>query len=324
MMTALEPALKGIVEGALDRDKRSLGKLVSLFENASSVAATQRPLVMRELEANATKLARIIGFTGTPGAGKSTLIGEVSTRILAQNPEFSIAVLAVDPSSQISGGALLGDRTRVNIPVGDKRFFFRSQASRGEFGGLSFNSFQALRILRRCFDYVFIETVGIGQTEIEIQQLANHTCLILQPFAGDQVQFMKSGIMEIPDTFVVNKCDEEKLAKQSYHQLKATLKQFSFSSLDSDVVVKGESLFMVSAVTGIGLDAFVEHLLCLRMDFASFSHQEEFYLGKWLKEEYGRAGVQRLGKQFDLILSDNSASFEDRQQAIQAILNQPP
>src|SRR5690606_6958306 len=116
-----------------------------------------------------------IGITGTPGAGKSTLVGEMATRLVGADDHTAVAVLAVDPSSQISGGALLGDRTRVRFPAGEPRLFFRSQASDRELGGVSRTTFPVCRLLHRLFDVVFVETVGIGQSETEIQHVSDWT-----------------------------------------------------------------------------------------------------------------------------------------------------
>lgn len=302
----LNPQLRELVAGALALKKLSLGRLISLFENARPEAINTRTQVITCLEQELQPKATIIGLTGTPGAGKSTLIGELASGLLRKDPQCSVAVLAVDPSSQISGGAFLGDRTRVNFPAKEKRLFFRSQASNCEFGGVSFNTFQVVRLLRYFFSYIFIETVGIGQTEIEIQQLADHTCLVMQPLAGDQIQFMKSGIMEIPDTFIVNKCDEETLAKRSYHLLKGSLNQAKLIGFEQ------ETIFMVSALKRIGLDPLLEHLLEFSGSTSTFAKQESYYLKKWFQEEYGRYGLELLEKK-NHSLNLLQGSFEENQ-----------
>ena len=128
--------------------------------------------------------ARVIGVTGTPGSGKSTLIGRLALELLGAGPAVRVAVLAIDPSSVESGGALLGDRLRTHFPVGEPRIFFRSQATQGDLGGVGRRTFAVTRLLRHLFDFVFVETVGIGQSEIEITPLADATVLVLQPLAG--------------------------------------------------------------------------------------------------------------------------------------------
>lgn len=231
------------------------------------------------------------GITGTPGAGKSTLIGAIGNRLMALNPNLRMAVLAIDPSSHVSGGSLLGDRTRVRFPVDEDRLFFRSQASSGELGGMSPATFQVARLLHYLFDLVLIETVGIGQNEIEIQKLADRVYLVLQPFAGDQVQFLKAGIMEIPHVFILNKCDEKDAARRSFHALKTSL-EFARPG-ESDI-----RIFQTSAVSGIGIDDVCEDLLAFCANAGDresiLRPKEEKYFARWVAEEFGRHGLRFL------------------------------
>lgn len=296
---ALEPKVLQALQDAKAHKKHALGKLISLFENQTERARGVRRGIIEHLQSAPEQFdphATVLGFTGTPGAGKSTLIGELALQLLQQQKECSVAVLAVDPSSQVSGGALLGDRTRVHFPVGESRFFFRSQASNLELGGVSRNTFQAVRILKYFFDYIFIETVGIGQSEIEIQHLADYTFLVMQPLAGDQIQFMKSGIMEIPDSFIVNKCDEEVLAKQSYHLLRTSLRQAKI--LKDHEEAEQTPIFLVSALKRLGLERLLEHFDKLSASHASpqFHRQELFYLKKTIRERYGSLGEELLAR----------------------------
>jgi LAO/AO transport system kinase len=152
--------------------------------------------------------ARIVGLTGSPGVGKSTstnaLVGELRKR------GHRVAVLAVDPSSPFSGGALLGDRIRMGDHVLDPEVFIRSMAARGHLGGLSWATPQALRVLDAAgFDYVLVETVGVGQSEVEVAGLADSTIVLLAPGMGDGIQAAKAGILEIGDLYVVNKADRD-------------------------------------------------------------------------------------------------------------------
>lgn len=148
----------------------------------------------------------IIGFTGPPGAGKSTLINAVIRILSGQGKK--IAVLAVDPTSPFNFGSLLGDRIRMAEHFNDPNVFIRSLASRGSLGGLSEKTIEVLDVLRNAdFDLILLETVGVGQSEVEIAGLADTTVVILVPESGDEIQTLKSGIMEIADIFVVNKAD---------------------------------------------------------------------------------------------------------------------
>lgn len=148
----------------------------------------------------------IIGITGPPGAGKSTVVNACIHELLQQNKR--IAVLAVDPSSPFNFGSLLGDRVRMDAHFNHKNVFIRSVASRGHLGGLSTRIYEMVDVLANSnFDYIFIETVGVGQSEVEIAGVADITTVVLVPEAGDEIQAMKSGVMEIADVFVVNKSD---------------------------------------------------------------------------------------------------------------------
>ncbi len=152
--------------------------------------------------------ARRIGITGPPGSGKSTLVHAVA--MLLRRRGQRVAVLAVDPTSPFSGGAILGDRVRMPGAAGDEGFFVRSMASRGSLGGVAATTHEASEVLDAAgFDWILIETVGVGQSELEIVELADTVVLVLVPESGDAVQVMKAGIMEIADVFVINKYDRE-------------------------------------------------------------------------------------------------------------------
>ena len=197
------------IDAALRGEKRAIARLVSLFEDRRVDRASERRRVIEALDAHPeVRAAAIVGITGTPGAGKSTLTSEIVRHTRRLEPELRVAVVAIDPSSHVSGGALLGDRTRMRLPPGDVNVYFRSQASDTALGGLSPHTFQVCRLLHRLFDVVFVETVGIGQNEIDVRHLADRVYLVMQPLGGDEVQFLKAGIMEVPDEIVLNKCDE--------------------------------------------------------------------------------------------------------------------
>lgn len=192
-----------LVEGARAGDARSVARLISLVEDASpalrEVAAALAPH---------TGGAQVLGLTGSPGVGKSTTTTAL-VRALRQAGK-RVGVLAVDPSSPFSGGALLGDRVRMQDHAGDGGVFIRSMASRGHLGGLSWATPQALRVLDAAgCDVVLIETVGVGQSELEIASLADTTLVLVAPGMGDGIQAAKAGILEVADVFVVNKADRD-------------------------------------------------------------------------------------------------------------------
>jgi len=150
----------------------------------------------------------IIGITGPPGAGKSTLVNALIGDLIAQNNK--VAVLAIDPTSPFNFGSLLGDRIRMSAYFNHPRVYIRSLATRGSLGGLSAKTIEMTDVLRAAgFDYIFVETVGVGQSEVEIAGLADVTLVVLVPESGDEIQNIKSGLMEIADAFIVNKADRD-------------------------------------------------------------------------------------------------------------------
>jgi len=297
-----------LVDKALAFDKRAIGKLVSLFEDSRVEAARERRAALDRLEASPrARRAVFIGVTGTPGAGKSTLIGQLALRMIAADPAATVAVLAIDPTSHVSGGALLGDRTRVRFPPDEPRLFFRSQASDLELGGVSRNTFSVARLLFRLFDYVLVETVGIGQSEVEIRHIADWTYLVVQPLGGDQIQFMKAGIMEIPDALILNKCDEREAAEATYHALQSS----SSVARRADIAIH-----RTSAKTGEGLDALAAEMLALRGHAASSMRPKEaHFFEKWVREQYGRVGVDALRARAESTLAylEAAGSFDEAQ-----------
>ncbi len=319
----MPPELKEMVTRAKRLEKWPLAQLISLFEVNTERAKQSRHSIityLSEQPESDRKQGLVLGITGTPGAGKSSLIGELCLSMLKETPSLSVAVLAVDPSSQRSGGSLLGDRTRTNFPVDDNRLFFRSQASDLDLGGVGKKTYQVTRLLRYLFDITIIETVGIGQSEVEVEQLSDHTCLVLQPFAGDQVQFMKAGIMEVPNTFVINKCDEDSLAKKSYHLLKSSLKLVNVS-IDHNAD-DAKQIFLTSALKQKGIDELASFLLKLHQDKSvrkSALDQELFYLRKWVFQEFGRFGLTHFDATLESELKLHK-SYEEKEQYIIGVM----
>lgn len=194
--------LADLIDGLVAGQRRALARLLTIVEAGD-------PQRLREVVAAIyprTGSARIIGLTGSPGVGKSTLTNALAAELRDQGR--SVAILAVDPSSPFSGGALLGDRVRMQSHHADPKVFIRSMASRGHLGGLSFATPQAILLLDAAgFDDIVIETVGVGQSEVEIAGTADTTIVALAPGMGDGVQAAKAGILEIADVFVINKAD---------------------------------------------------------------------------------------------------------------------
>lgn len=193
--------MQNMVAGIQQANMRSLARFISWIEN--DVPGYES--ILAELQFHATP---IIGITGPPGAGKSTLINALVGSLLKQNKR--VAIVAVDPSSPFNQGSLMGDRLRMSEHYLHPNLYIRSMASRGSLGGLAPKIFEVCDVLRAAhFDYIIIETVGVGQSEVEIAALADTTVLVLVPEAGDDIQTIKSGVMEIADIFVLNKADRE-------------------------------------------------------------------------------------------------------------------
>ena len=198
----MAPDLDALVVGLERGERRALARLLTVVEDGSP---EQLRHVVRALHPRAGT-ARVLGISGSPGVGKSTLTDAIATDLRAVGR--TVAVLAVDPSSPFTGGALLGDRIRMQGHHADAGVFIRSMASRGHLGGLSFATPQAVLVLDAAgFDDVIIETVGVGQSEVEIAATADTTVIALAPGMGDGVQAAKAGILEIADVFVINKAD---------------------------------------------------------------------------------------------------------------------
>ena len=193
--------MDSISEDVLAGSRRALARAITIVEDGGPEATH----LVRKLFPYSGK-AHLIGITGSPGVGKSTLVDALIAQIRQDN--LRVGVLAVDPTSPFTGGAILGDRIRMQDHTLDKNVFIRSMANRGHAGGTALATYDAVRMLEACgYDVVIIETVGVGQSELAIAQTADTTILVLMPGSGDEVQAIKSGIMEIGDIFVVNKGD---------------------------------------------------------------------------------------------------------------------
>lgn len=193
----------GLIRRALTGERRAIGRVISLVEDGGADLGR----VMKALYPR-TGSAYTIGITGSPGAGKSTLTERLVGR--ARSDGHSIGVIAVDPSSPFSGGALLGDRVRMQSHATDPDVFIRSMATRGHLGGISLATPEAVRVLDAVGkDLIVVETVGVGQAEVEITDACDSTVVVVNPGWGDSVQAAKAGLMEIAEVFVVNKADRQ-------------------------------------------------------------------------------------------------------------------
>jgi LAO/AO transport system kinase len=196
-----------LTEGILRGDRRAIARQISRIENNRPEGRS----VLAELYAH-TGNAFLVGITGAPGTGKSTLVNEIAK--LYRQDDKTVAILSVDPTSPFTGGAILGDRIRMNDLAGDPGIFVRSMATRGSLGGLARAAADTVKIFDAAgYEIILIETVGVGQAEVEIASLAHSVVVVEAPGLGDEIQAIKAGVLEIADVFVVNKCDRDGAGK---------------------------------------------------------------------------------------------------------------
>ncbi|MDQ3937794.1 MAG: methylmalonyl Co-A mutase-associated GTPase MeaB [Chloroflexota bacterium] len=246
--SATEPAPASLAQRARAGDRRALARLLTEIENWTPAAES----ALRQLYAAAGG-AHLVGVTGAPGSGKSTLVAGMVAE--ARNGGRPVAVLAIDPSSPITGGAILGDRVRMQAHAGDRDVFIRSMASRGHAGGLASSTVAAAAALDACgFPLVFIETVGTGQSEVEVAAIADTTLVVQAPEMGDEVQAIKAGLLEVADIVVVNKADRPG-ADRAASQLRGmlTVGAQHDRALGGRPRPKRPEVMLASALTGAGV-----------------------------------------------------------------------
>jgi LAO/AO transport system kinase len=249
--------------------------------------------------------AHVVGVTGPPGVGKSSLLSELVRAWRAQ--DRSVAVLAVDPSSKRSGGALLGDRARIAVDPADRGVFIRSMAAGGRLGGLAPATRAAAHALAAAFDVVVIETVGVGQSETEVAEVADTVAVVVQPGGGDVLQFLKSGIMEIPDVLVVTKADLGTVAQRSRRDLHAALR--SLGARDTKVVA------VSSLAPATGFDDLVaaldEHRAQIDVRERRLGARRASALADFVAE-HGERGLRALGgrRTADKLLAEQDRALD--------------
>jgi LAO/AO transport system kinase len=301
---------------ALRGGKRAMAMALARTEAAPGEAHT---LALLEAAYRGAR-AHVVGITGPPGVGKSSLIARLIKIWRAQGR--TVGVIAVDPSSRRSGGALLGDRARIEADPEDPGVFVRSMAARDRLGGLAPFSQAAVVLMRAVYDIVIVETVGVGQSETEIASVSDTVVLCIQPASGDSLQYMKAGIAELPDIAVVTKSDLGRPARRARSDLEAGL---SLAPRDSSAWPI--AVVLVSCVDGSGIEELTRMLadhdawLGAEERLERLRHgQAEAWLADAVREEFGRSGLRRADQLKDgLTLAPGEAPFRRLRRLIRAL-----
>ncbi len=283
---------RALLRGERSVVARALNDVESTLVDA---AARTRDRLARLRATRAFDRAHTVGITGPPGVGKSTLAAALVKALRKGGP--TVGVLAVDPSSARSGGALLGDRVRMALDPADEGVFVRSLASGGELGGIARSVPLGVLVLSAAFDVVLVETVGVGQGETEVRHVVDTLLFVVQPGSGDSVQYLKAGIMEVPDLFVVNKADHAH-AEITARELRASLATLHAAG----VAPEAQRVLSTSATTGEGVLALLEALGAHRSELVASGQLETRRLDgtvAWalaaFTRRHGEVGLERRG-----------------------------
>lgn len=287
-------ASSSFYESVLTGHKPAVARALNLLEDRRPAMAAQVREMTAFFSRNARKDRHVIGLTGPPGVGKSSMISRLIEQYRTRRK--TIGVISVDPSSLRSGGALLGDRIRIRHRPGDKGVFIRSLSAGGHLGGLSGNIRRLLTLFEAVYDIIILETVGVGQSETDIGDVADTVISVIHPGSGDTLQFMKAGIMEIPHILAINKADRKKAALKSYYDLKNAA---GYMTPDDDQW--RPEVLMTSATENWGFEAIIATLERHRTMLASrgIDKRRRRKLHRSIlsaiKKEYGCYGIQLLG-----------------------------
>ncbi len=271
-----------LFERLIAGDRRAAARAISLVENGGPGA----PEIIRRLHRH-TGRAHIVGITGPPGAGKSTLVAAVARELRSR--ERTVGIVAIDPTSPFSGGALLGDRVRMQELATDKGVFIRSMASRGSLGGVARATNDAVNVLDAFGrDVIIVETVGAGQVEVDIVRFAHTSVVVTMPGAGDEIQAIKAGILEIGDVFVVNKADREGAARTSLEL--ALMLELSPRGQDAWTPPIRKTVATTGEGVGELVDALLDHFTYLRAHDLLEAKQRERMVSEMLEIINQRVG----------------------------------
>lgn len=282
------------LEDLFEGKKEAVAAALNLLETTRPGSAERVRMLLDRAAEKARPHRHVIGITGPPGAGKSTLISQMIGQYRSQSR--TVSVISVDPTSQRTGGALLGDRVRISYDPTDPGVFIRSMAAGDHLGGLAWQTRHCLTLFEAIYDVILIETVGVGQSETEIDRVVDTVVFVVQPGSGDVLQYMKAGIMEIPHVLLINKGDQKVAAMKVLNDLEAAA---AFSAVDSGQWVP--QVVMASALEGWGQDELVaaigKHYAHLAKD--DLNRTRRLNRSHWMymlfRERFGSFGVEVLG-----------------------------
>ncbi len=278
-----------IDKGFKNKDISILSKTITMLE--SSITSDYE-LASFYSNLNVENKSKIIGVSGPPGAGKSTFLNSMIKKLLESQKDYTIAILTIDPSSEITGGSILGDKTRMGEIATSNRVFIRPSSSGSFLGGTASRTFETIKICENFgFDYIFVETVGVGQSESLVGSMVDYFIMLSNPVAGDDLQGMKRGVLEHIDLLLVNKCDsgmeqKAKIAKSFYEN------------------TNGFSVLVISSLTGLGIEQSIKTIeeYFLKYDFSNRQSQIVKYKEKYF-ESYVSEKVSKIKKSYDLTTS---------------------
>jgi LAO/AO transport system kinase len=295
----VDDVVAALAPGVCAGERSAVARALNLVEDRRAEARPRMAALLRALGSGRPEGHRI-GLTGPPGVGKSTLVSVLAGALRARG--HTVGVLAVDPSSRRSGGALLGDRARIETNPDDQGLFVRSLATAGELGGLARAAPASVMVMAAAFDRVLVETVGVGQSETDVEHVVDTVIFVVQPGSGDALQFLKAGIMEIPDLLVVNKADVGEAALRAKAELLGVLRVAETAGVQHAVLESGANVVLVSAARRDGIDDLVlaiERHRASQMARGALLERRVHGQVEWglreLLRRVGEEGVQREG-----------------------------